>query len=325
MSKRALIEADLDKAREALKLLQDELPQYHSLLTDNQKEYVEAKASRAALSQIALAKGRVDTAQELLEQHQADIHTAKAEVQRLEAELDREVTLELMADRAKAAKKHRQAQDKALETAAQALAKAAETIRAERDANLGARREFAEAGEKLLPGFLKDRRQFDSIDRTKPAAMAALAAEAEERGAPLDYALDNANGQVGYLDETTKYPLPTGDFHAFVYAAVNLLDNQKRERELAEQRRIDGERQLAAERARWERMRGPETATLDVPESYGALATDHLGELVQSKAPINSQEQGVWPSFGITVLKKDLDEAEEILSRKLPECRYRVR
>jgi chromosome segregation ATPase len=82
----------LETARAALQALQDGLPRYHSLVTDNraneaqlQKDFREGSGK---FTDLTAAKTASATAQELLEQHQSDIEAARAEVQRLEAEVE---------------------------------------------------------------------------------------------------------------------------------------------------------------------------------------------------------------------------------------------
>ncbi len=77
-------------AKHDLELLEGEMPNFERLLTDNQEDEVKLRQSKAALSDIAAAKGRVNVAGELLDQHHSDIQTARAEVNRLEATITRQ-------------------------------------------------------------------------------------------------------------------------------------------------------------------------------------------------------------------------------------------
>ena len=249
MDKLKSLQTDLKAAQDALTALQDELPQFHALLTDNEQEAARLRRERASLDDQAQAKSRVMVAREMLEQHQSDLASARAEVLRLEGTLQREVLLEQMAQEAKQARTHRQAQDRTITNAARALAKAVETIRAERASNQDARTAFFEAGEQLVPGFKTRRRHYDNTDAAITAASQALTTEAEAHGAPLDYALDNTNGQLGYLDETTTYLLPRGDFETFIHNAVAHLDRQEgvnQEQEKWNQLRNERSKQLLA-------------------------------------------------------------------------------
>lgn len=87
MDKLKSLQTDLKTAQDALTALQDELPQFHALLTDNEQDAQRLKSERASLDAQSQARGRVQIAKEMLEQHHADIATARAEVTRLEGEL----------------------------------------------------------------------------------------------------------------------------------------------------------------------------------------------------------------------------------------------
>jgi chromosome segregation ATPase len=74
------------EAKHDLEQLEGELPNFERLLTDNQEEERKLRQAKAPLAELAAAKGRVNVAGELLEQHHADIATQRAEVARLESE-----------------------------------------------------------------------------------------------------------------------------------------------------------------------------------------------------------------------------------------------
>lgn len=93
----------LAAAQEELEELQAELPNYNELVAVNEAEERELRENKASLSEIAQAKGRTSVARELRDQHLADIGTAQAEVQRLEARIDR-TEKEATYERAKARK-----------------------------------------------------------------------------------------------------------------------------------------------------------------------------------------------------------------------------
>ncbi len=123
MDKLKTLQTDLETARDALTALQDELPQFHSLLTDNEHDAETKKRERASLDDQAQAKNRVMVAREMLEQHQSDIATAQAEVTRLEALERREQLLADMAEAAVEAKRQRQILEAALAAGNTALLK----------------------------------------------------------------------------------------------------------------------------------------------------------------------------------------------------------
>jgi MoxR-like ATPase len=153
MDKLTTIAADLSKAREALKLLQAELPNYHALLTDNEQDAQRLKSERASLDLQAQAKGRVGVARELLEQHQSDIQAARADVDRLEVLAARERTLAEMAECAKEAKRQRQVLESAVTAGNAAILKHIEKVDDAWNGMSQARNSFLDAGGKLTPIF----------------------------------------------------------------------------------------------------------------------------------------------------------------------------
>jgi phage-related tail protein len=189
MDKPTTIEADLSKAREALKLLQDELPQYHALLTDNEQDAQRLRAERASLDGQAQARNRVMVAKELLEQHQSDIQNARAEVDRLEVLAARERTLQEMAEYAKEAKRQRQVLESALEAANAAILKHVEKIDGLWGEIARARTGFLDAGGQLTPIFNVTRFPVHwdpEKARVEDAAGRAILSELEARGIDLN-------------------------------------------------------------------------------------------------------------------------------------------
>ncbi len=73
------------EAKHDLEQLEAELPNFERLLADNQEEERKLRQSKAPLADLAAAKGRVNVAGELLEQHRSEIAAQRAEVARLEA------------------------------------------------------------------------------------------------------------------------------------------------------------------------------------------------------------------------------------------------
>ncbi len=84
------IKEQLEQARRDLTELEAETPNFERLLADNQADELKLRQSKTALSDIAAAKGRVNVAGELLDQHHSDVQTARAEVNRLEATITRQ-------------------------------------------------------------------------------------------------------------------------------------------------------------------------------------------------------------------------------------------
>lgn len=121
MDKLTALEADLTKAREALTALQSELPQFHALLSENEADVQRLKSGRASLDAQAQARGRVNVAREMLEQHQSDIGTAQAEVGRLEQHLVHEQTLNKMVKHGCRARVHRAALERTVAGAVEDL------------------------------------------------------------------------------------------------------------------------------------------------------------------------------------------------------------
>ena len=146
MNKLKTLQTDLNTAQDTLKALQDELPQFHALLADNEQAAETLRRERGDLSKQAEAKGRVNVAREMLEQHQSDIQTAQAEVSRLEQNAAREQRLEQMTAHAKTANEHRTAVEKAVEGAVADLLRASQTIIREWAAFETARADFVAVG-----------------------------------------------------------------------------------------------------------------------------------------------------------------------------------
>ena len=222
MDKLKSLQTDLKAAQDALTALQDELPQFHALLTDNEGDAQRLKSERASLDAQAQARGRVQIAKEMLEQHQSDIATARAEVNRLEAALDRERTLLKMVDQAKTAKQYREELDKAFITVVAAVHKASEGITKAWQAENEARRSFAETGSQLVPQIrnLNGRHYFREAEK---ALVEALERDLEARGAPLEAVSDGATGSFTYLDGYAKRELPRDELSVLLWEAIRLL------------------------------------------------------------------------------------------------------
>lgn len=84
---------DLKRARRDLTDLQAELPNFQALLDHNLDAAARLRAARAAPADQLDARGRVSTAQELLNQHKSDLEAARALVSDLEAREHQEATV----------------------------------------------------------------------------------------------------------------------------------------------------------------------------------------------------------------------------------------
>lgn len=222
MTKLGTLETDLTKARDALTALQDELPQFHALLTENEQDVQRLKIERAPLDAQAQAKGRVNVAREMLEQHQADLATARAEVSRLEALLSRERTLLEMVDQAESAKAHREELDRAFDAAVAAVYKATEGIAKAWQAENKARLAFAESGQKLVPQ-IRDLNGRYNFKPTEKALAETLERDLKARGASLEAVSDGATGSFTYLDAYAKRELPRDELSVLLWEAIRLL------------------------------------------------------------------------------------------------------
>jgi chromosome segregation ATPase len=144
---------ELKQAQAHLATLQEELPQFHGLLTKNEQEAQKLRAERADLDAQAQTRGRVSVARELLEQHQSDIQSAKVELERLEQIVARERVLDEMAEQAREAARQRKELEKAFEVANTALLKHLGKIDSALGAMVTARKSFLATGGQVSPAF----------------------------------------------------------------------------------------------------------------------------------------------------------------------------
>lgn len=144
---------ELKQAQVHLATLQEELPQFHGLLTENEQEVQKLRVERADHNEQAQARGRVNVARELLEQHQSDIQSAKVEVERLEQIVAREHTLDEMAERAREATRQRKELEKVFEAANTVLMKHLGKLDSTLGAMVTARKSFLATGRQVSPAF----------------------------------------------------------------------------------------------------------------------------------------------------------------------------
>jgi hypothetical protein len=146
-------EDDLTRAKDTLEQLRADLPRMHSLLQENEQAALALKETRGALDDIVQVRGRVMVAREMLEQHQSDIATARAEVTRLEQVAQREHTISTMADAAKRGKQQRQVLESAMAAANAAMLKQLEKVDGAWAGMVQARSDFLKAGGTLTDAF----------------------------------------------------------------------------------------------------------------------------------------------------------------------------
>jgi DNA repair exonuclease SbcCD ATPase subunit len=79
----------LKKAEQDLNDLRAELPNYERLLDDNTAEEARLRQEKAGIDDLAKAKGRVNVARELLDQHRHETAEASAKVSDLEKQIRR--------------------------------------------------------------------------------------------------------------------------------------------------------------------------------------------------------------------------------------------
>ncbi len=225
------VKEELKAAQKALTDLQDELPQFHALLTDNEADVQKLKTARAELDVQAQARGRVGVAREMLEQHRSDIATARAEVVRLEGLANREAVLVQMADHAGQTTKHRKALETAVHEGSAALAKALDAMSEAFNGIRDHRAQFAQLGSTLAPEFNNFSRFGDSIQgNAKKAVCEQVTRELGERGVTLTDVLNKTTGTHTPLD-TERRALPTPD-HADLLWQVFAETVAKRDRHI---------------------------------------------------------------------------------------------
>lgn len=203
------VSESLQKAREAVATLQSELPDFEKLLADNEKAADTLRRERADLTRQAEAKGRVNVAREMLEQHHADVHGAQAEVSRLEAEAGRAATLAKLADHAKTAQELRARYDREMQAAVTQLEKRLDSLRGVKAGLAKARSGFFAEGFKLAPEGFGRRNGTDRTTTPERAARQAEQAAAvlgELGDIDLTYVLTTFNPHVEYQLDDPRSP-----------------------------------------------------------------------------------------------------------------------
>jgi hypothetical protein len=192
----------------------------HSLLQENEQDAAKLRRERASLDDQAQARNRVMVAREMLEQHNADLATARAEVERLEQVAQREHTISTMADAAKRGKQQRQVFESAMAAANAALLKHLEKVDAASASMLQARSDFLNAGGTLtaalrftqLPRIWSAEKQAAEI-----AAGEAILSELTSQGVDLQdvlYTIANEDRRHSIFDRqhgrSIETPAPFG-------------------------------------------------------------------------------------------------------------------
>ncbi len=196
-------------------------------MTDNEQTAQKLKAERAPLDEQAQAKGRVNVAREMLEQHQSDIQTARAEVARSESLVGREATLAKMAEHARCATKHGRELETAVHEGSKALGASLATIAASFDGIREERTAFARLGRELVPEFDSKTPFGNSIPGNKQRAEAeAVASELEAMGVNLSHALNSATGRYSGIDSETR-PLPNPEHADLLWKVLAETDGRK--------------------------------------------------------------------------------------------------
>lgn len=199
----------LQKAAETLETLRSELPDFERLVKDNERTAETLRRERADLTKQAEAKGRVNVAREMLEQHHGDIQIVQAEVSRLEAEAGRAATLATMAGHAKTAQELRVRYEKEMSAAVTQLEKRLDSLRGIKAGLAKARTGFFAEGSKLAPEGFGLRNWNDRATTPERAARQAeqgAAVLGELGDIDLTYVLTTFNPNVEYQLDDPRSP-----------------------------------------------------------------------------------------------------------------------
>lgn len=250
MDKLKTLQTDLKTAQDALTALQDELPQFHTLLTDNEGDAQRLKSERASLDAQAQARGRVQIAREMLEQHRSDIATARAEVTRLEGALQHETYLLNLTELAMSATARRKTLNKLLVEASSALERHIAKIYKEWGALSSDRQTFMNQARETsrffaltgVPGGMRD-----ETEQQESKKAHALLETLEARGVDTVAILTPHDGRrLSMMDKYGDGIKAPERFGGFVMGALASELNQNQEVLRAELRLKDRERLEAA-------------------------------------------------------------------------------
>ncbi len=238
MTKLTALETDLKAARDDLTALQNDLPQFHALLTDNEQDATRLKTDRASLDAQAQAKGRVSVAKEMLEQHQSDIENAEREVARAEATVRHETMLSTLVKHAKRSTSHRATFVRTLEDAHKELEKYVTRLMAAWEGMNAERQAFvAEAmgSSSLFRRIEIPRGMSEQTEAEEDAKAQALLRELKARGADMTAVLTPHDGRrLTVFDQYDNGFNPPERFGRFIMSALASEVNKDQELTRAE-------------------------------------------------------------------------------------------
>ncbi len=304
-------------AKHDLELLEGELPNFERLLTDNQEEERKLRQAKAPLADLAAAKGRMNVARELLEQHHSEIAAQNAEVTRLDAEYQRERAIEKMAVHAKEAHEQRQAFDAAIMAANEALGPLISKLISAWHGWKAARSEFVTAGRPLSRGFGRSSWGMTTGGPDDQRILAELLQDLEDRGAPLDDALSPHDGWDMTVADLDHYK-PLARPEPFAY---HLYEMMKHVMNLQEQAAAEVARRRKEQEDELEQPPGV-TSQIFVSQEHGVEALGRLGGAMGGLV-LNSHRE---PSgrATLTIKNEHLERCLDVLKRHLPEGTFSV-
>jgi hypothetical protein len=303
-------------AKKELEQLEAELPNFTKLLDDNKHAEQKLRGARAKTENLLDARSRSHAAKELLAQHHADLETQRAEVARLEAEYQRERTLDKMAVHAQEAHEQRQAFDQAITAANTALGPMIDKMINTWHGWKAARNDFVNTGRPLSRGFERSSWSMTTDRPDDPRILDELLQDLEDRGAPLDDALSPHDGWEMTVADRNAKPLARPD--PFAYYLYEMMKHVMNLQDQAAQRE--------AHRRKEEALRAEQplsvTSRVFVSQERGVEALGRLGGAM-SGLVLNSHRE---PSGRVTLTVKNehLERCLDVLKRHLPEGTFSV-
>lgn len=309
------LKAQLEAAQRELAELREDLPRFHGLLTDNEQEVERLRREKAELGEQAQARGKVNIARELLEQHQADILSAQGEVERLKAEVEHAAIIEKMAVAAADATRYRQEIEVVLKAGSVALKKHVLKLHEADKAFTEARNTFLNTGGQFSRLFsARWSPQNWSYERLQQERQLSEGILEEVRALGVDISdVLTRHGVAGResdldLQHPERIDVPTPFGHT-------LYNAMSQHRGLIYQERLKDERERKtaelAEAARQERLNGPVEIRMN-PSDEGA-AIDALGELIKNLRRHRNGLVGEPDHLSIYVSPEDVEQADELL------------
>lgn len=299
--------------KKELEQLEAELPNFVKLLDDNKHAEQKLRGARAKTENLLDARSRSHAAKELLAQHRADIETQRAEVARLEADYQRERTLDKMAVHAKEAHEQRQAFDQAITAANTALGPLINKMISAWHGWKQARNDFVNTGQPLSRGFSRSVWSYNSGPEDH-RILAELLQDLEDRGAPLDDALSPHDGWEMTVADRHGKPLTRPD--PFAYYLYEMMKHVMNLQEQAARRE--------AHRRKEEALEQPLSVTsrVFVSQEHGVEAIGRLGGAMGGLV-LNSHRE---PSGKVTLTVKNehLERCLNVLKEHLPTDSFRA-